>query len=282
MSCPDGLLTGSIPYVQIGRPSTLFVLSGGQAFMRMPGRERLRRDGARVKRLMPKGHGFTVFGYGPRHYVEAGLEGLADSFASILGCRSGPVQLVGISYGGLVAVRIAARHPGLVSDLVLVSSAAALSEEGISRVRRQIELASQRRYAELLSEFAGAFRRPWYKWFLKLRLLTQRTSLAGEMNAPDEITAYLRAGLAAKGPDISPWLKNITARTLVIGGERDQFFGQGMAETADAIRGARLHLLPNETHMAPVERPAEFRREIAAFLGGSGHRQRRPGPKGKV
>lgn len=139
----------------------------------------------------------------------------------------------------------------------------------MSRVRRQIDLASQRRYAELLSEFGGAFRRPWYNWLLRTRLLARRTSLAARMNPPDEIVAYLQAGLAAEGPDTSAWLKRITARTLVIGGARDQFFERRMAETADAIGGVQLHLLPNETHMAPVERAAEFRREIAAFLAGS-------------
>ena len=224
MPCTCELLSGSIPYFEVGRSgSPLIVLSGGQAFMRKPDRERLRRDGARLKRLLPKGSGFTLFGYGPRHYAEVGLDGLADSFADILGCRSVPVQLVGLSYGGMVAARLAARHPGLVSDLILVSSAATFSAEGVGHVRRQIELASQRRYAELLSEFGGSFRRSWYNWLLRARLVLRGARLADEMNAPDKIAAYLRAGLA-EGLVTPFWLSRITARTLVIGGTHDPFF----------------------------------------------------------
>ncbi len=136
-------------------------------------------------------------------------------------------------------------------------------------MRRQIELASQRRYAELLSEFGGSFRRPWYNWLLRARLVLCGARLADEMNAPDEFTAYLRAGLA-EGLVPPVWLSRITARTLVIGGTHDQFFGQRMRETANAIEGARIRLFPGETHMAPLERAAAFRREIATFLAASG------------
>ena len=91
---------------------------------------------------------------------------------------------------------------------------------------------------------------------------------AGEMNSPDEITAYLRAALATDESDAPAWLQRITARTLVIGGAQDHVFGSAMAETFDAIGNARLHLLPAKTNMAPVERASKFRREIAAFFAG--------------
>ncbi|AZQ67629.1 alpha/beta hydrolase [Silicimonas algicola] len=271
MSLDTECLCGTIPHVEIGpHGSALAVLSGGQAFMRRPSPERLRRDAVRLRRLMPKGRGFTLFGYGPRHYAEAGLDGLADSFAAILSCRSGPVQLVGVSYGGLVATRIAARHPSLVSDLILLASAASFSEEGRARLQRQIQLAGQGRYAELLSDFGGTFRRPWYNWVLRARLRLRHARLAEEMNAPDEILAYLEAAEGAEETDAHASLSRITARALVIGGARDQVFGQRLADTASAIPHARLHLLPDETHMAPVERAADFRREMTAFLADSG------------
>jgi pimeloyl-ACP methyl ester carboxylesterase len=150
-----------------------------------------------------------------------------------------------------------------------VASGDSFSEEGRARVRRQMDLAKERRYTELLSSFGSTFRRPWYNWLLRARLRLRRAKYLRDMNSPDEILFYLDAGYRANEPDVYRSLSQITARTLVIGGEQDQFFGQRLSDTANAIRFARLHLLPNETHMAPIECSKDFRYEIAAFLAES-------------
>lgn len=166
-----------------------------------------------------------------------------------------------------MTVRLAAHFPEFISDLVLVASAHSFSAEGIARVHRQIAFASEGRYEELVEEFGGLFRRPWLNWLLSLSLLVRRRKLAAEVNTPEYISSYLSAGLSSDGTAGTRWLNGVGARTLVIGGSRDQFFGQGrMEETAMAIPGCHLTLLRDETHMAPLECSRLSRLAISKFL----------------
>lgn len=263
------LLPGGIPTLRVGTTSDpIIVLNGGQAFMRRPRPERFRREADRVRRLLPEHEAFLLLGYGFPP-VDGGLDSLADQFAAAIRGLPGPHRLLGISFGGLVASRLAARHPDLVSRLILITSAHAFSTEGVARVRRQINLAEAERWPELLAEFGGVFRRPWFNWLLGLRLTMRWRDLAAEMNDPARIVAFLRAGLAGYAEEGPDWLGRVTAPALIMGGERDQFFGEGrMQEAAAALPEGRLVLLPQETHMAPVERAWIFRQEITAFLDG--------------
>ena len=62
-------------------------------------------------------------------------------------------------------------------------------------------------------------------------------------------------------------LGRITARTLVVGGTADQFFGDGMQQrTAALVPNATLALFPSETHMVPIERPSAVAATLRAFL----------------
>lgn len=261
-------LAGRIPCLRVGSTAApLVVINGGQAFMRRSSRERFEREAQRLTRILPEGQGFLLLGYGGAPPEDLDLAAVVDDFAVAIESLPGPVRLAGISYGGLVAARLAARRPGLVSDLLLIASGHSFSAEGLRRVERQVALASERRYPELLREFGGVFRRPWLNGLLRLRLSLRRRGLAEEMNDPELIGAYLRAGLEANGREGTAWLGQVRARTLVIGGEQDQFFGEGrMEETARAVPDGRLHLLPGETHMAPVERAVVFRQVITEFL----------------
>lgn len=261
------LLPGDIPSLRVGSsPNPLVVLHGGQGFMRSPDPHRFARDARRLRRLLPHGASFLLVGYGPPPAEGTGLETQADRLAAALAGQ--PRPLLGLSFGGLLAARLAARHPDLVSDLVLLASAHAFSAEGLDRLRRQARLAQDRRWPELAAEFGGVFRRRWLNWLLALRVATRSSSLGAEMSEPDHIVGWLRAALSADGTAGTDWLRAVRARSLILGGERDQFFGDGrMEETADAIPGARLRLIPGETHMAPVERASEVRRSLGAFLG---------------
>lgn len=225
----------------------ILVLPGGQSFVQRQTPERLARDARRIAGILPPGEPSRVIDYAALDALDA------------------PARLLAISYGGLVALRFAATKPSLVSSLVLVSSAYRFSAEGERRVQRQIDFAARADFAGLVGDFTNVFRRGWLNALVKLRVRTMRSRLAEGMNDSDVIVRGLRAVLDA--PLELADLARITARTLIVGGTRDQFFGDGrFEETAAAIPNAELALFPDETHMVAVERRRDVAAKIASFL----------------
>ena len=263
-----GLFLNRIPYVKSGSGADpIVVFNGGQAFVRRPSHDRASRDAGRIARLLPRDRPVYVLGYDPAPPVDYGIETIVRDFSTILREEIGPATVMGISFGGFVAARLAAEHPALVKELVLMVSAHRFSPEGRSSVARQIEFARRGAFEGLLAEFGLVFRRPWFNWLLRLRFRMERKRLPEKMNDPDVIVRGLGAVAAEEFGRSPDWLTRIEAPTLIVGGTRDQFFDvEAMRETARLIPSARLELFEDETHMLPVERPRDVARTLAAFL----------------
>jgi pimeloyl-ACP methyl ester carboxylesterase len=261
----SGTFLGRIPYARVDRGGKpIVVLSGGQAFMQRQTAGRIERDAARVAAVLPPERGFVLLGYDPAPGENHGLPTIAADVAAIIGELGPPVQLVGISYGGIVALRVAADHPGTVSDLVLLASAHRFSDAGLRRVRRQIDRAAAADFAALGEDFVAMFRRPWLNWLLRLRLRTRRGGAAAAMNDPEIIVRGLRA--VADAPVEETSLGRITARTLIVSGTHDQIFGRVPERTAALVPGATHVQFPGETHMVPIERRRAVAAQVRALL----------------
>lgn len=261
MKIETGVFLGRIPYARVGGDGKpILVLGGGQAFMQRQTPERIERDARRVAAVLPRDRSFILLGYDQAPAENHSLSAIAVDVAAIITQLGAPVQLVGISYGGLVALQVAADHPSLISELVLLVSAHRFSAEGLRRVRRQLDCAARGDLTALGDDFVGLFRRPWLNWLLRLRLRTRRARLAEAMNDPAIIVRGLRAVLDT--PLDETRLAHITARTLIIGGTRDQLFGRVCERTAALVPNASLVQFHGETHMVPVER----RRAVAAKI----------------
>ncbi|HEX2190831.1 MAG TPA: alpha/beta fold hydrolase [Longimicrobiaceae bacterium] len=158
-----------------------------------------------------------------------------------------PVDLVGHSMGGQLAVHLAARHPEKVRRLVLVDAA------GIPRpltprslVRFAAEVAPPRRWGD-----------PYF-----LPTIVGDAVLAGPRN-------ILRAIGHILGDDVRPLLPTIEVPTLVVWGELDSIIPVEHArEFREGIPDARLAVLRGAAHNPMVDRPAEFNRLVADFLRG--------------
>jgi pimeloyl-ACP methyl ester carboxylesterase len=266
-----GSLPSGMGYARAGStPNALIVINGGQGFVRRADARSFARDARRVAGILPSNQSFVLLGYDPDPPDKLTADQLAASFAhAVHHFSEEPVHLAGISYGGLIAVRLAARHPERVRSLALIASAHRFSPEGVRRVRLQIACAEREDWRSFLGGFAAVFRRPWFNLLLHLRLWLGGNGLARKMGRTSTVVRYLKAMLDAPPFDLGM----VKAPTLVVGGSDDQFFGGVMGETAAGIAGAQLRLLPGETHMAPVER----RRDIAAFVGGFLDQQSRSG-----
>ncbi|WP_278261458.1 hypothetical protein [Nocardia sp. AG03] len=80
---------------------------------------------------------------------------------------------------------------------------------------------------------------------------------------PADTLAFVRAEDAF---DLDGRLADITAPTLVIGGDRDEYYPTStFRHTADGIPGAHLEIYPDTTHLGAVKH-ARFAPEVTAFL----------------
>lgn len=159
----------------------------------------------------------------------------------------GPVNLVGHSMGGQIAVHLAARFPERVKRLVLVDAA------GIARPVTPLNL----------MRFAAEVAPP-SRWgdpsFLPV--------IVGDALTAGPRT-LLRALLHIVRDDVCPLLPGIRAPTLVVWGERDTLVPLAHAEEfRREIPDARLVILPGAAHNPMVDRANDFNRVVAGFLRG--------------
>ena len=160
---------------------------------------------------------------------------------------SGPVDVVGISTGGSVALQLAADYPHLVRRLVLVSSAHRLSKNGRAVQGLTAHLLRSRRprlaAAVFLSNTAtGGITRLLYAvaGFAAPRLVVGHRDhdLLVTLEAEDQF-------------DLEHRLEGIGARTLVAGGGRDRFYSVALFEAASAkMPRADVMIYRKEGHMS--------------------------------
>jgi pimeloyl-ACP methyl ester carboxylesterase len=248
-----------------GRP--VVVLNGGQAFMRRADPTRTERDLGRILPLLPDGRPVHLLGYDLSPAAGHRLDDVVEAAARTIETHAGAADVVGISFGGMVGLRLAARRPDLVSRLALLVSAHRMSDEGASRTRRQIAHAEAGDFKGLVSDFAGVFQNPLLNALVAFKVWTDRKRMAEVMSPPDVIVRHLSAMLAAQ--DDGAWLADVTAPTLLLGGGRDPFFGPDvLRDTAAKLPNGRLILHPEAGHMLPVEQRRDTAAALADFLAG--------------
>jgi 3-oxoadipate enol-lactonase len=177
----------------------------------------------------------------------------------------GPVHFCGLSMGGFVAMRMAARRPDLVRSLLLLeTSSDPEPSENIARYRmltRVVKLLGARPIKNKVAPImlgktilADPSRRADLAKFVEL--MSRRRDIWRAVNGVVD-----RAGIHHE-------LARITAPTLVVIGDEDVATPRPKAERiAGAIAGAKLVSIPRAGHSSPVEEPALVTAAIEQFLG---------------
>ena len=171
-------------------------------------------------------------------------------------------SVVGVSMGGMIAQHFAADYPGLVEKLVLVVTCARENpvlleslEEWVDCVRRDDHTALMESNVRRIYSSAYYRRNKWM------------VPITGKLTKPKSYDRFLVQAEACRCHDAWESLPNITAPTLVIGGEQDHSLGaEASREIASRIPGAGLKMYPQWGH-GLYEEAKDFLPTVMEFLG---------------
>jgi 3-oxoadipate enol-lactonase / 4-carboxymuconolactone decarboxylase len=218
----------------------------------------------RVVRYDTRGHGGSPVPEGP--YA---LDDLVDDAVALLD-RLGVARahVVGLSLGGMTALRLASREPHRVDRLVVLCTSAALGPASAWAERAATVRA---RGAAAVAE---AVVQRWFTAPLRAAepALVQRME---RMVAGTPAAGYAGCCAAIETMDLRADLARITAPTLAVAGEDDPATPpEHLAAIADAVPGGRLLVLPQSAHLANVEQPTAVSAALLTHLdpaGGTAH-----------
>ncbi len=188
-----------------------------------------------------------------------------DVVALIKALDLGPVHFCGLSMGGFVGMRLAARHPQLVRSLILCeTSAGPEPAENAPRYRRLNFVARWLGPRVVIPAVMPILfgktaltdpKREWQRREWKKQLNKNRRSVWRAVN-----------GVILRQPVVDE-LAHIEAPTLVIVGAEDVATVTAKAQQiAGEIEYSKLVILANAGHSATVEEPAAVNDQIERFL----------------
>jgi pimeloyl-ACP methyl ester carboxylesterase len=174
----------------------------------------------------------------------------------------GPVVAVGVSWGGVIATRLALERPDVVAALVLVSSSVGSGAEP------ERAAAMRARAEELESVGPRAFAEARGPKLLSAAAPDSLRRDVIEIMATDvRLPGYAGAAASMAATDHRARLSEISAPTLVLAGGGDDVTGPADASLlAAGINGAVMAVLPGAGHLLPQEEPTFVVQEIQRLL----------------
>jgi pimeloyl-ACP methyl ester carboxylesterase len=217
--------------------------------------ERVHAAAAAVK------HQFPGFGR-PRAATQPTMASLADEVAA---SHAGPLDLIGISMGGMVGQHVALRHPDRVRSLMVACTGAGVDPEVMER---RAEAAESGGMAAVLDSTLE-------RWFTP-DALAQRPEHPG--------VAYARRTLLALDPhsfadgwraiathDVRARLPELTPPVTALAGARDSASPlQRSEEIAQRAQNGRLVVVEGAPHMIHLECPEQLSAAVEEHLGWAG------------
>jgi len=273
-----------IYYESIGRGAPLMILHGGPGsshgyflphLLPLAAHRRLlfidERGSGRSQRL-PDPKGYTLDNM------------VSDVEAVRVALELGKIDVLGHSFGGILAQAYAIQHPDSVRRLILAgtgSSAARIDADFVRiknalepGLRKRIEDLEQRgifdasgaqlpEYRKLADEAEGPYnyqRRPpsWdaageeLGWDVLREMWVTRSDFHIDGNL--------------KGFDLTPGLRRLKIPTLIIYGDHDLLTDATAQETSAAIAGSRVFKVPDSGHNPFVDQPVAFLGAVGDFL----------------
>lgn len=208
----------------------------------------------------------------------------ADVEAVRLALGLGEIDLLGHSFGGILAQEVAVRYPASIRRLVLSStgSSAARIDEDFRLIKAALEPKLRERIEALeaqgiigpdgaqLPEYrqlADQAELP-YNYFVRPPAWSESGESLGwdVLNQMWGAKSDFHIDGNLKGFDFTPQLRTLEIPTLVIYGDHDLVSDATARESHDALAGSKLVEMTNAAHMTMVDQNRVFIAEVARFL----------------
>ena len=180
----------------------------------------------------------------------------------IRGVSERPVHLIGLSFGGMVAQLTVLAHPELVRSLTLMGTAPGFSDTARKGMLLRAETTRNGGMAAVLD---AALER----WFTRKTMdtrpdLVDRVTKTILTDRP-EIHAAIWEQIATF--DVEERLGEIHCPTLILVGEQDPSTPPSVASILnERIRGSRMVIFPETSHMVNLEAAEAVNLELKQFL----------------
>lgn len=166
--------------------------------------------------------------------------------------------------GGYVAWQFAKHHTGKLRGLILCDTKAAGDTSEAAETRRKMA-------EHVLKHGTGAVAEAMPGKLFAQVTYKENPEIVAEVRKTIEATSPQGLAAAQRGmaerEDVRAWLPQIDLPTLVIVGREDAISPvDEMRAIADAIPGAKFHVVEQAGHMAPLEQPGDVNSLIADFV----------------
>ncbi len=160
------------------------------------------------------------------------------------------IVIIGHSFGGRIGIKLAAKHPELISKLVLVDAAGFVTK-GFKRT---------------FFKFMAKLVKPFFGFSFTQGL---RKKIYQFIGADDYLATpgLQKTFVNVVNEDLSEEIKKISCPTLIIWGEDDKetpvSFGEKMSSL---IPNSKFIILPGSGHFSFLDKPEEFAEKIIKFI----------------
>ncbi len=236
-----------VPYVVLGEGTpTMLIIPGIEPEHRVP--DGLRLQGVRSAfEELAEVDGVVVAWRADRDPGDMTLESIAEDYVDLAReLELADVTIVGVSTGSPMAIETAARLGPRCRRLVLVSGGAVVGPQGRSLLQSSAALAEQGEWRRIAHAQISAFYPSLFGRTVLAGVAWLFPSLYGE---PEDPAHYVRLCSIAAEADLRVRSKDVSAKTLVVNGERDIIYPPEIAkETALLLTDGDVVIIPRAGH----------------------------------
>ncbi|MFF8846334.1 alpha/beta fold hydrolase [Streptomyces sp. NPDC015127] len=202
------------------------------------------------------------YGKSPDPAAALTLDDYADAAAAVIRERGTSAHVLGVSWGGVIALRLATRHPGLVASLIVADSSPG---SGTDETRAAAMRARATELAELGPRAFAEARGPRLVSPGAPEDLVRRVvdTMADAVRLP----GYAYAAESMASADLRAELPSVAAPTLVLCGDQDTVTGPGAGQAiAGAVPRTAYVIVKDAGHLANQEQPGRFNAWLLSHL----------------